>query len=67
MNKIPETMGEDLALGLNTVLPIMTILYGLGQYYFIRELSDNNNYFILPILIFTILFYLVPKDCLTAY
>jgi len=64
VNKIPETMGEDLALGLNAVMPSMILLYALGQYFFIGELSEGGNTWILPILVFTVVFYLIPKGVL---
>lgn len=43
VNKIPETLGEDLAVGLTTAMPLIPLVYACGQYYFISELSAGEN------------------------
>ena len=64
INKIPESMGEDLAIGLTTGLPLLPSLYAIGQWFFIDTLSDGGNQFVLPILIITLVYYFVPKEVL---
>lgn len=62
VNKIPKSMGEDLAVGLNVVLPFIPILYATGQYYFVQELAEGENQYVMPIVVLAMMYYLLPVD-----
>ncbi|CAI2383775.1 unnamed protein product [Moneuplotes crassus] len=66
INKIPKSMGEDLAIGLNVVLPFIPILYATGQYYFVQELAEGENKFVMPIVVLAMMYYLLPVDLLLS-
>ena len=61
-SRIPQHMGERLAMLVSANIPFIMFLYALGQYIFITKLSEAANYICLPIMIFSILYYIVPKD-----
>ena len=60
--RIPQHMGEGLAMQVTTNIPFIMFLYALGQYIFITKLSEAANYICIPIMIFWIIYYIVPKD-----
>lgn len=57
-------MGEDLAIGLTTGLPLLPSLYATGQYFFVDNMSNGENPYVLPILIITLVYYFIPKEVL---
>jgi len=43
--KIPESMGETLAMAVSANIPFIMFLYALGQYIFVNALANGKNQF----------------------
>jgi hypothetical protein len=64
INKIPETMGEDLDAGLASSLPFIGMLYAAGLYYFINSVSSGHAEYMFPLFFCHIIYYIIPKEIL---
>ena len=62
--KIPQSMGERMAMLVSANVPLIMFFYALGQFIFISALSEGSNQFCLPVMIITIGYYIIPKDIL---
>ena len=62
--KIPESIGEILALRVGSGMPLYMIWYTWGQYIFVNSLSNGQNQLCLPIMIVSIIYWLTPKEYL---